>query len=124
MFNTIKFFQAVGASFLVTIIVSFILGFFQFGSYGLFLFVQTIITYGSMGFFASRLNTETPYTAAYLGAIFMSFISILFSHFVLHVYIFTDPNGIARSMSLAVLVSLLFAYITTLIRTKREEVLP
>ncbi|QCR31542.1 hypothetical protein [Lysinibacillus sp. SGAir0095] len=123
MFNAIKFFQAIGASFLVTVIVSFLLGFFQIGHFGFFLFLQTIITYGSMGFFASKWNSETPYTAAYLGAVIMSFISILLSHFVFHIYIFTDPNGIARSMSIAVLVSLLVAYICTLIRTKREEVL-
>ena len=69
MFNLKNFLQAVGASILLTIVVSFLLGFINLGSYGVFLFVQTILTYGSIGYFSAKWNRETPYTAAYFGAI-------------------------------------------------------
>lgn len=123
MFNMMKFFQAVGASILLTVAISFLLGFIPIESYGLFLFIQTILTYGSMGFFAAKWNTETPYTAAYLGAIVITFFSFILSHFVFNILVFSDPEGIGRSLSYAVIVSLLFAVSTVFIRKKREGVL-
>ena len=122
MFNTIKFLQALGASLLVTIVVSFIIGFIPMNGMNLFLLIQMVLTYGSMGYFASKMTPQTPYTAAYLGALIISVISLLLSHYVFNILVFTDPQGIARSLSLAVLTSLLVSYIFTVIRAKREGV--
>ena len=123
MFNPIKFIQALGASLLVTIVLSFIIGFIPMKSMNLFFLIQMVLTYGSMGFFASRWNPQTPYTAAYLGAVIISVMSLLLSHYVFNILVFTDPAGISRSFSLAVLTSLLVSYICTVIRTRREGVL-
>lgn len=123
MFNIIKFLQAVGASLLVTIGLSFIIGFIPMASFGLFLFMQTLLAYGSMGYFAAKWNPDTPYSAAYFGSFILCLINLLVSHYVFNIFVFTDPEGISRSMTLAVLISLLFAYIFTAIRTKREGVL-
>ncbi len=123
LFNTMKFFQTIGASILLTIAISFLLGFIPIESYGLFLFIQTVLTYGSLGILAAIWNGETPYTAAYLGAIVIVFISFLVSHFVFNILVFADPEGVARSLSYAVIVSLLFAVATVFIRKKREGVL-
>jgi len=123
LFHTIKFFQTIGVSILLTIVISFLLGFIPIESYGLFLFIQTILTYGSIGFFAAIWNPETPYTAAYLGAIVIVFISFLVSHFVFNILVFADPQGIGMNLSYAVIVSLLFAAATVVIRKKREGVL-
>jgi hypothetical protein len=123
VFNTIKFIQALGASVLVTIVVSFIIGFIPIESYGLFLFIQTLITYGSMGFFAAKWNPKTPYTAAYLGALIISVCSLLLSHYVFNIFVFTNPDGVASSLSLAVVVSLFVAFLSTFIPSKREGAL-
>lgn len=122
-FDTMKFFQAVGVSILLTIVISFLLGFIPIESYGVFLFIQTILTYGSMGFFAAKWNTKTPFTAAYLGAVIIAIISFILSHFIFNILVFSNPEGIARSLSYAVIVSLLFAAATVFIRKKREGVL-
>ncbi|RHW39910.1 hypothetical protein D1B33_03420 [Lysinibacillus yapensis] len=108
---------------MLTIVISFLLSFIPMESYGLFLLIQTILTYGSVGLFAAKWNPETPYTAAYLGAIMIAFISFLLSHFVFNILVFADPEGIARSLSYAVIVSLLFACGTDLFRKKREGAL-
>lgn len=123
MFNTMKFFQAIGVSILLTVVVTFIVSLIPFGSVGFLLLFQMILIYGSVGFFCARWNPATPYTAAYLGAVLLSFSSFLLYQFVFNIFIFADPDGIGRSMSLAVVFSLLFAYITVLIRKKREGVL-
>lgn len=124
MFNLIKFIQAVGVSILLTVVVSFVLGFFSIGNYGVFILIQTVLTYGSLGFFTAKWNPKTPYTAAYFGALLISFLSLLLSHFVFNILVFVDPEGISRSMSLAVIVSLAFAAVTVFIQTKREGVHP
>ena len=120
MFNAKNFLQAVGASILLTISVSFLLGFIKIGNYGVFMFVQTVLTYGSVGYFAVKWNRKTPYTAAYFGAIVIALISFILSNYVLNIAILVDSKTIASSLSYAVIVSLLFAAITVPIQKWRE----
>ena len=120
MFNLKNFLQAVGASILLTIFVSFILGFINLGSYGMFLFVQSILTYGSVGYFSAKWNRKTPYTAAYFGAIVIALISFIISNYVFNIAILLDSEGIGSNLSYAVIVSLIFAAITVPIQNRRE----
>ena len=120
MFNLKNFLQAVGASILLTIFVSFILGFIDLGSYGMFLFIQSILTYGSVGYFSAKWNRETPYTAAYFGAIVIALISFIISNYVFNIAILLDSEGIGSNLSYAVIVSLIFAAITVPIQNRRE----
>ena len=120
MFNIKNFLQAVGASILLTITVSFLLGFFELENFWVFFFIQTIITYGSIGYFAAKWNRETPYTAAYLGAIIIALISFIISHYVFNIEVLIDSEAIGSSLSYAVIVSLLFAAITVPILNRRE----
>jgi len=120
MFNLKNFLQAVGASILLTIFISFILGFIDLGSYGMFLFVQSILTYGSVGYFSAKWNRETPYTAAYFGAIVIALISFIISNYVFNIAILLDSEGIGSNLSYAVIVSLIFAAITVPIQNRRE----
>ena len=123
MFNLKNFLQAVGASILLTIFVSFILGFIDLGSYGMFLFIQSILTYGSVGYFSAKWNRETPYTAAYFGAIVIALISFIISNYVFNIAILLDSEGIGSNLSYAVIVSLIFAAITVPIQNRREGVI-
>lgn len=120
MFNLKNFLQAVGASILLTIFVSFLLGLINLGSYSAFLFVQTILTYGSIGYFAAKWNRETPYTAAYFGAIVIVLISFIISNYVFNIAVLLDSEAIGSSLSYAVIISLLFAAITVPILNRRE----
>ena len=120
MFNLKNFLQAVGASILLTIFISFLLGFIDLGSFGVFMFVQTIITYGSIGYFAAKWNRETPYTAAYFGAIAIALISFVISNYVFNIAVLVDSEAIGSSLSYAVIVSLIFAAITVPIQNRGE----
>lgn len=120
MFNLKNFVQAVGASILLTISISFLLGFIDLGSYGVYLFVQTILTYGSVGYFAAKWNRETPYTAAYFGAIVITLISFAISNYVFNIAVLVDSEAIGSSLSYAVIVSFIFSAITVLIQNRRE----
>jgi len=120
MFNLKNFLQAVGASILLTIFISFLLGFIDLGRFGVFMFVQTILTYGSIGYFAAKWNRETPYTAAYFGAIVIALISFIISNYVFNIAILLDSEGIGSNLSYAVIVSLIFAAITVPIQNRRE----
>lgn len=120
MFNTKKFLQAVGLSILITIVTAFLLGFLPVIPYGVYMAILVVATYGSMGYFAARWNVDTPYTAAFIGAILISFMNLLVSDLIFNVAVFLDPDGIGRSLSLAVVVSLLFAVVTVFIRSKEK----
>lgn len=120
MFNTKKFLQAVGISILITITVAFLLGFLPMVPYGIYMAILVIASYGSMGYFAARWNVDTPYTAAFLGAVLISIMNLLISDLVFNIAVFLDPDGIGRSLSLAVTVSLLFAAATMFIRSKEK----
>ena len=84
------------------------------------MFVQTILTYGSIGYFAAKWNRETPYTAAYFGAIVIALISFIISNYVFNIAILLDSEGIGSNLSYAVIVSLIFAAITVPIQNRRE----
>ncbi len=120
MFNLKNFLQAVGASILFTITVSFLLGFINLGNFWVYFSIQTIITYGSMGYFAAKWNRETPYSAAYFGAIIIALISFIISNYVFNIAVLLDSEAIGSSLSYAVIISLLFAAITVPILNRRE----
>ena len=103
--------------------LSFILGFIDLESYGMFLFVQSILTYGSVGYFSAKWNRETPYTAAYFGAIVIALVSFIISNYVFNIAILLDSEGIGSNLSYAVTVSLVFATITVPIQNRREGVI-
>ncbi|MEO4054203.1 hypothetical protein AAFN87_12240 [Solibacillus sp. CAU 1738] len=118
-----KFLQAVGVSILLTVVISFILGFIPINNFAIFLFIQTILAYGSIGYFGAKWNLQAPYTAAYLGAVVIALINLLLSHFIFNILVFVDAGSIARSISLAVIVSMMFAVVTIFIKNKREGAL-
>jgi hypothetical protein len=119
MFEMKKFLQTVGISVFITIIFSVLIGFIQIPSYGWYIALQMLITYGSLGYFAARWNPKTPYTAAFLGATTISIMSLCISYFMFNILVFWDPAGIGRSISLAVLLTLLVTSITVFIQQKR-----
>ena len=119
MFNARKFIQAVGISLLITILTSIILGVVNIQSYPLFIAIQMLATYGSMGYLGAKWNPKTPYFAAYLGAVILSILNFLFAYFIMNVLVFFDPIGINRSMSLAIVLTMLVAVITVFISNKK-----
>jgi len=119
MFEMKKFLQTVGVSILITIIFSVLIGFIQIPSYGWYIALQMLITYGSLGYFAAKWNPKTPYTSAFLGATTISIMSLCISYFMFNILVFWDPAGIGRSISLAVILTLLVTSITVFIQQKR-----
>ena len=123
MFSMRKLMQAIGASILITVLVSFIIGFFNIPSFNGYIVFQMILTYGSLGYFSVKWNPKTPYTAAFLGATIVSILSTLTSYFLLNVLVWWDPAGIGRSMTWAVLLTLLVAIITVYMKQRKAGTL-
>ncbi len=121
MFHTKKFLQIVGVSMINTFLISFLLGLINFDSYVVFLIIQLLVTYGTIGILSVLWLPQTPYIAAYLGATSIALLNILFSYYIFNIMVFADPAAINRSMSWAVITSILFAYITKLIKRKNER---
>ncbi|EPD51318.1 hypothetical protein HMPREF1210_01916 [Paenisporosarcina sp. HGH0030] len=115
--------QAIGASILITVLFSFIIGFFNIPSFNGYIVFQMILTYVSLGYFSVKWNPKTPYTAAFLGATIVSILSILTSYFLLNVLVLWDPAGIGRSMTWAVLLTLLVAIITVYMKQRKAGTL-
>lgn len=120
MFETKKFLQILGISILITVITSIAMGLGRIENYLLFLIIQWLITYGSLGVLSAIWMSKTPYFSAYLGAVVISLLNILFSYFVFNIMVFVDPNGIYRSLSWAVILALTASFITKFLvsRTK------
>lgn len=119
MFSMRKLIQAIGGSILITALFSFIIGFFNIPSFSGYIVFQMILTYGSLGYFSVKWNPKTPYTAAFLGATIVSILSILTSYFLLNILVLWDPAGIGRSMTWAVLLTLLVAIITVYMQQRK-----
>lgn len=121
MFQTKKFLQIVGISMINTFLISFVLGLINFDSYVVFVIIQLLVTYGTIGILSVLWLPQTPYTAAYLGATSIALLNILFSYYIFNIMVFADPSAINRSMSWAAITSILFVYITKLIKSKSER---
>lgn len=124
MFETKKFLQVLGISILITVIVSVILGFTKMENYLLFVTIQWVMTYGSIGILSAWWMNNTPYFSAYLGAVIMALLNMLFSYFIFNIMIFVDPEGVNRSLSWAVIIALTTSFITHYLikRTKGSPV--
>lgn len=120
MFNMKNFFQTIGISIFITIIFSVMIGFIKIPSYNWFVAVQMLITYGSLGYFAAKWSPKTPYTVAFLGATVVSIVSLCVAYFMFDILVFWDPEGIGRSMSLAVTLTIIVTAITLFVQQKRE----
>lgn len=118
MFELKSFLQAVGLSLLISLIISIILGLIQFENYTLFLFIQMLSFYGTMGFFAVFFNPKTPFIASYLGAVIIALLNILFSNFVFGIWMFVNPASINNILSFAVITALCVTAITLFIRNR------
>lgn len=116
MFSSRKLLQAVGVSLLITIVISFIVGFFPIPSFSGYVFFQMLITYGSLGYFSAKWNSKTPYTAAFLGGTIVSILSLFTAYFMFNVIILWDPEGVSRSISLAILFTMLVTVVTVFIQ--------
>lgn len=121
MFETKRFLQALGLSLLVAVFVSIILGIIQFQHYVLFIIIQLLAFYGSMGFFAVFFNSKTPFTASYLGALIIAVLNLLFSNFVFNIMVFVNPASVNSVLSFAVLTSLFVTGITLFFKNRNER---
>lgn len=119
MFRLGKLVQAIGVSILITVLFSFIIGFFNIPSFTGYIFFQMMLTYGSLGYFAVKWNPDTPYTAAFLGATIVSILSIFTAYFLLNILVLWDPAGISRSMTWAILLTMLVAVITVYVKQRK-----
>ena len=121
MFDLKKFLQTVGLSLLISILISVAFGFFEFDNYAVYLTIQMLSFYGTVGFFAVVFNPRTPFTASYLGALIIAVLNILFANYVFGIWMFVNPAGINSSLSYAVITALSVTAITVFIKNKSER---
>ncbi|MGM8214851.1 hypothetical protein ACLIA0_04665 [Bacillaceae bacterium W0354] len=121
MFNTKKFIEAVGISLLITIVFSFLIGFFEFQSVEGLIIINFLVSYVGIGILAPLLNRKTPYTAAFLGAIVVTLINLLFSVYVHKLPVFEFPELINNNLASSVLVTMITALVVVSILKRSER---
>ena len=104
---------------MLTIGISFLLGVLNVENYALFIGIQMLTTYGSMGYLGAKWNPGTPYFAAYLGALVLTLLNFCFAYFIMNIMVFLDPIGINRSISLAIVLTMSVSVLTVFISTKK-----
>lgn len=120
MFNLKKFIEALGISVIITIIAGFIIGFFEFPSVEGVIYINFIITYVTVGILMPLFNRKVPYTAAFLGAISMTLINIIFSINVLQLPIFVYPEIVNENLLASTIATMITAVIVVAILNRRE----
>ncbi|UOQ83626.1 hypothetical protein [Gracilibacillus salinarum] len=111
MFSFRGFIQTIGVSLLIIIAYTFIIGFFNVLSVEWVIFTTFIVSYGSVGILAPLWNKQTPYSAAFLSAIVMSVINIMFSMIVLQIPVLIEPNTINENLFSSTVFSLVTAFL-------------
>lgn|SRR5690554_3354733 len=120
MFNLKKFIEALGISVIITIIAGFIIGFFEFPTVEGVIYINFIITYVTVGILMPLFNRKVPYTAAFLGAISMTLINIIFSINVLQLPIFVYPEIVNENLLASTIATMITAVIVVAILNRRE----
>ncbi len=120
MFNLKKFIEALGISVIITIIAGFIIGFFEFPTVEGVIYINFIITYVTVGILMPLFNRKVPYTAAFLGAISMTLINIIFSINVLQLPIFVYPEIVNENLLASTIATMITAVIVVSILNRRE----
>jgi hypothetical protein len=119
MFDVSGFLKTLGIVLLITITISFIMGFFNIGNITLFLLLMYSCTYILNGILAPIWNSKTPYFASYLSSITLTVFNLLFAFFVLDIMVFLDPVEINRGLVLNSTLSLLATLLTLKILKKK-----
>lgn len=120
MFNLKKFIEALGISVIITVIAAFIIGFFEFPTVEGVIYINFIITYVTVGILMPLFNRKVPYTAAFLGAISMTLINIIFSINVLQLPIFVYPEIVNENLLASTIATMITAVIVVAILNRRE----
>jgi len=116
MFKMKNFLQTIGISIFMTIIFSVMIGFIEIPSYNWYVALQMLVTYGSLGYFSAMWSPKTPYSVAFLGATVVTIVSMSVAYFMFDILVFLDPEGIGRSMSLTVTLTLIVTAITIFLK--------
>ncbi|GAA0465641.1 hypothetical protein [Alkalibacillus silvisoli] len=122
MFSLRAFIQAIGVSLIITIVISFLMGFFSLFAFEWMIIISFLVSYISIGILASLWNMKTPYFAAFLGCITLTVINFIFSNFVLSIPILLNPALIQENFIYSTFVSMLTAIIVIPIIKRREQV--
>ncbi|HLR07658.1 MAG TPA: hypothetical protein VK136_00120 [Bacillota bacterium] len=124
MFNFRGFIQTIGVSLIITMVYSFIIGFFNLMSVEWSIFTTFIVSYGSVGVFAPLWNRQTPYFAAFLSAVVLTVLNLLFSIIVLRIQVLAKPDivneNLFSSTTFTMLIAFLFMQINKRIERKKS----
>src|SRR5699024_11414274 len=85
MFNFRGFIQTIGVSLIITMVYSFIIGFFNLMSVEWSIFTTFIVSYGSVGVFATLWNRQTHYFEEFLSTVDLTVLNLLFSIIVIRI---------------------------------------
>src|SRR5699024_4320729 len=125
MFNFRGFIQTIGVSLIITMVYSFIIGFFNLMSVEWSIFTTFIVSYGCVGVFVSFWYRQTPYFAAFLSAVVLTVLNLLFSIIVLRIQVLAKPyivnENLFSSTTFTMLIAFLFMQINKRIERKKSR---
>src|SRR5699024_559063 len=109
---------------IITMVYSFIIGFFNLMSVEWSIFTTVIVSYGSVGVFAPLWNRQTPYFAAFLSAVVLTVLNLIFSLIVLLIQVLAKPDivneNLFSSTTFTMLIAFLFMQINKRIERKKS----
>lgn len=122
MFSFRGFIQTIGVSLIIVLVFSFIIGFFNLFPVEWVVFSTFIVSYGSVGVLAPMWNKRTPYFAAFLSAVVLTVLNLLFSVMVLRIPILFEPNVVNENLLSSVVFALIVAFLFLKINQRIERV--
>lgn len=123
MFNLKGLIQAIGIVLLVTILTSFLIGFINIGSIPIIILAQFFITNVLIGIIAPIKNTQTPYTAAFLGSVTLTVLNYIVAYYMFNIYVLADPTQINNNLLLSTSIALITAlfYKKLMLEKRRKQ---
>lgn len=122
MFSFRGFIQTIGVSLIIVLVYSFIIGFFNLFPVEWVVFSTFIVSYGSVGVLAPLWNRQTPYFAAFLSAVVLTVLNLLFSVLVLRIPVLFEPNIVNENLLSSVVFAMIIAFFSMKINQRIERV--
>lgn len=113
-----SFFKTIGISLLIMLISSFV-GILLIKDVVFLSVASSVVTYVINGYVASQTNQRFPYYNAYMTALFLTVVNVLFYGIVIGLNVLLNVNVVFYSILVAASLSLLGAYVRQFVANRR-----
>lgn len=112
MFRFIGLMQSMGISFLVLLLINFLMGMFHIGGFASIIIISFICTYILNGMLSAHYNPNAPYFSSYIGGITLTILNFWCAQLFFDWFVWDQTNLLYASIFINSAASLLATYIT------------